>query len=314
MSNTASMHGRAAAVLLAFLIACDRDPAPSSPTSTPLAASYVVGAAAAALQPDGQFVQDNPESPDGTPMISEKRAGQLALAYVRAFGRSFHETWERERGGAIDLTTLSPGRIYFAHSPYGAFPAGFHPAMRRTYGPYFLVPLQSNGTPVIMMAVSAYNTDVGIDKDGLIVLPKLSGMGFLHSGIPTTSSLYAPLSPEDAVKHAFEVGHARISEPPRLMLLGHTKTPLLAAWQVTLDRDIPTRAHDERASRDVHVILVGPREKERFQRPDENQPGSEDDLGPTVNGAGEVGAAAPFKVPVRTGRSIRATTVTIGPE
>jgi hypothetical protein len=315
MSNVVSQRSHIGlAFSLLIIVGCDRNPTPSGPGSTPLVASYVTGAAAAALRSDGTFVQDSPDSPDGTPIISEKQAGKLALAYVRAFGRSFHRDWERDRGGSIDLTMLTVGRIYFAHSPYGAFPSGFQPAMRRMYGPYYLVPLESNGTPVILMAVSAYNTDVGIDDQGGIVLPKLSGMGFIHVGIPMTASLFAPLSPEEAVKKAFDAGHARVAEPPQLVLLGRRKSPLLAAWQITLDHGIPTRARDEQSARDVRVILVGPREKDRFQRPDEHQPTREVDEGPTLTPTGEVGSGARFEVPVRAGRIVRVTPVSIGSE
>jgi hypothetical protein len=312
--NSGFCRGGTALVLLLTVAACDRSAVPSDPAPTPLVASYVTGAAALALQSNGTFVSDSPESPDGTPMISEKRAGQLALAYVRSFGRSFHANWERQRGSSIDLTMLSVGRTYFAHSPYGAFPKGFHPAMRRTYGPWYLVTLESNGTPVIIMAVSAYNTDVGIDATGNIVLPKLGGMEFIHGGIPTTASIYAPMSPEEAVKKAFDAGHTQITEPPQLVLPGRPKSPLLAVWELKLAHDIPSRAQNEQASHASHLILVGPREKDRFQRPDENQPASAVDRGPTVNASGAVGAAEQFEVPVRSGRTVKATPVTLGAE
>lgn len=299
--------------LLAVVVACDQQPSASELRMAPRVASFVTGAAASALRPNGEFLLDRAESPDGTPIISEKRAGDLAMAYVRSFARSYHGAWSRQRGSPIDLTTLAVGpRIYFAHTPYGAFPSGFHPALRRVYGPYYLVTLESNGAPVIMMAVSAYNTDVDIDSRGQIELPRLNGMGFIHMGIPVSASRYRLLSPEEAVSTAFESAHVRVTNPPQLVLIGHRASPLLAVWKLNLEHDVPTKVRGGNAERAIRTIMVSPRMKDRFQRADEAQPSTDAGSGPRVTADGMLGAVAPFVVTIPSGRNVKFNTVELG--
>ncbi|MCY7379013.1 MAG: hypothetical protein LH467_06700, partial [Gemmatimonadaceae bacterium] len=101
-----------------------------------------------------------PTAPDDRPIINETRARHLAAAYVRTFGRFHVGAWEGHRKGPINLAELAPApRVYFARSPYHAVPLGFHPSVAKTYGPWYLVPLLQNGTVVVLLAVSAYNTD-----------------------------------------------------------------------------------------------------------------------------------------------------------
>ncbi len=300
-------------MLVCMLVSCERQTTTSEPLKAGRLASLVSGTAAMALQPNGQFLPDRAVSADGAPIISEKRAADLAMAYIRSFGRSFHSAWEQQRGTAIDLASLRVGaRIYFAHTPYGAFPPGFHPALRRTYGPYYLVTLESNGAPTIMMAVSAYNTDTGIDANGLIQLPKLNGMGFLHAGIPLSGSQYAFVSPEQAVDLAFTAGHARVSTPPELVLSGHTTSPLLAKWHVTLEHAVNVKARGGNAVRAANEILVGPRNEDRFQRADDDQPSSVSGKAPRVLANGTLGPVGDFVVPIAAGRSVKHTVVSLG--
>jgi hypothetical protein len=290
--------------LMLLIVACNGDAQSGAPVSSAAALTpYLTGAAANALQPNGQFTVDPGESPDGTPMISEGSARALAMAYVRSFGPSFHGVWERERGAPIDLSTITVGpRIYFAHTPYGAFPSGLHPAFRRSYGPYFLVTLLSKGEPVIEMAVSAYNTDTRTNSVGQLVLPPLGGMGFIHEGIPVNRDSYRLLSPEEAAAAVSSGSRARVATPPKLMLRAHDTSALLAVWQMDTERDVSIQDRGDSRARTARAFFVSSRAKDRFLRAEDVQPASESGEGPTVSSTGELGPATRYEVPIQHGR------------
>ncbi len=301
--------------LVLLLAACNRD-VPSAATAAPCApiSTYLTDRAAAALQADGRFSADPGESPDGTPIITEGRARALAMAYLRSFGQTFHSTWEQQRGASIDLSTISVGpRIYFAHTPFGAFPSGFHPAVRRSYGPYYIVPFYSNGTPAIVMAVSAYNTDVTTNAVGQLVLPKLGGMGFIHEGIAVNQPGYRLTSPEDAAISVASGSHARVATPPRLMMRAHNQSPLLAVWQMDTERDVSIKDEEGNSVRTIHTAFVSSRPKERFLRADDVQPTIERGVGPTLAASGGFGPSKPYNISIQAGRAINFKAVNFNP-
>lgn len=301
------------AAMLAVLstTACDRQSLPSAPPEQSKLRAALVGDAAVSLQANDELALGRPTSPDGDAIISEGYARSLAMAYLRSFGRTFHATWERQRGGRIDLSTLSAGpRIYFARSAYGAFPRGFHPAMRKAYGPYYLVTLLSGGEPVILIAVSAYNSDMRTDASGQLVLPPLNGMGFIHEGLPTDPSRYRLPSPEEAVLSASEATGARISTVPVLVMPNREQTPLLAAWRVELDREVMTsNARSQRAL--VRQIFVGPRLSDRLTKAALEQETEVSGIGPTLSGANNFGPTQNYRVAAAPDRSLRRETITI---
>lgn len=299
------------ALPVSMFVACRSDLATVSPSPTPQIASYLSGAAASALQSNGQFAPDGGESPDGSPMISASRAQVLAMAYLRLAGRTYHAMWERQRGAPIDLSTLSVGsRVYFAHTPYGAFPPGFHPALRKTYGPYYLVTLLSAGEPVIVMAVSAYNTDVVIDSKGQLILPAFGGMEFEHEGLPVNGASYRPQSPEEAVATLASESHTRIVTVPKLMMRGSDISPSLAVWQMDIERDVPVIRKDNGRAVQTHTPLVSPLGRARFLRAEDSQSASEAGQAKTFTAAGGIGPVRPYEVPIQPGRATKHAVVT----
>ncbi|MGH7688444.1 MAG: hypothetical protein ACREN3_02465, partial [Gemmatimonadaceae bacterium] len=82
----------------------------------PALTAVVTGAAAAALQSNGEFTLAS--APAG--LVTESQARALSVAYVRTFGFGLDPTWEFERvGGTIDLTQLAVcERTFYARSPY----------------------------------------------------------------------------------------------------------------------------------------------------------------------------------------------------
>lgn len=76
---------------------------------------------------------------------------------------------ERQVGGPIDFSAFEVGpRTFFAESPIAQdLPAGVHPAFKKRYGPYYLVPLDLQDRPMLSVAVSAYNSDAQIVNGAL---------------------------------------------------------------------------------------------------------------------------------------------------
>lgn len=241
MARWTGMHALGAVVLM--LAACNVADNLVEQRRPRLGVQNVIGEAAAALATDGTFEMPRGVSLNGDRIIDDVQARRLALAFLRTFGQSFRSTWEADRGGSVNLARLGvSSRVFFAQSPYAAFPnMDVHPAYRRQYGPYYLVTLIDGAEPIVAMAVSALATDYGIDASGLLVSPKHTGMDFLHEGISTRPGAYRPISPEEAAETVASSTGARVSRVPELVLVGRENSPTLARWHVQVDRSLHLR-------------------------------------------------------------------------
>jgi hypothetical protein len=274
--STIGLSSISSAVLLLALgvAACDTDPISTSVTPSALR-SAVTGDAAAALGADGQLRLAPPKSLDGQRLITPMQARRLTMAFVRSFGQSYLPTWEADRGGTIQLSKLTPGpRVYFAQTPYVALTEpDIHAAYKLHVGPYFIVILQQDDQPVVIMAVSALATAYSINQQGLLVMPKETGMDFLHEGIPPgRNARFRPISPEEAVLMAHEATGAKVKSVPELVTVGGA-SPTIARWRVELDRDVSiTSAGAGDANRMASTVFVGSVEDARFAVPSPLQP------------------------------------------
>jgi hypothetical protein len=271
-----SLQYRSALLLTALVsaVGCDAGKAPPTGIEAPPPdiRPYVAGEAAAALSASGTFPYAGPTHDRGERMISPERAGELALAYVRAFGQFFHRSWEKDAGRSIHLPSLRVDtRVFFAEAPYGRFPEGpFHPAYRKIFGPEYIVTLTDGRTPVLLVGVSAYNTDVAIDERGLVVTPPDGGSEFTSFGIPSDTSVYTHLTPERAVAR---VGHrtgARVLSPPVLLQMSAFHHPVLAVWRLSLDRPVPVRTVSGAAQKKVRDVYLNGRGQ--YLMPADEQP------------------------------------------
>jgi hypothetical protein len=231
-----------------------------------------VGEAAASLGPDGTFAYAGPIHDRGEPMISPERAGELALGYVRAYGQFFHRSWEKEAGRSIHLPSLRVHpRVYFAEAPYGRFPEGpYHPGYRKGFGPSYVVTLMNGWSPVLLIGVSAYNTDVTLDERGLVHTPQNGGNEFISLGVPTDTTRYTPLTPEHAVARVAHRTGARVSSPPVLLQMSAFHHPALAVWRLSLDRPVPARTVEGAAHKVVRELYLNGRGQ--YLVPAEEQP------------------------------------------
>jgi hypothetical protein len=193
------------------------------------------------------------------------------MGYVRAYGQFLHRSWEKEAGRSIDLRGLRVhSRVFYADSPYGRFPDGpIAPGYRKGFGPYYLVTLTDGRSPVLLVGVSAFNTDVYVDERGLIKTPQDGGNEFVSWGVPVDTTKYVVMTPERAVARLGLRTGARVTTPPQLMQMNVIHHPVLAIWRLSLDRPIRVRAAGgwQRETRDVYLNGRG-----HYMVPAEEQP------------------------------------------
>lgn len=226
---------------------------------------HLTSEAAAQIRSDGLFSLEKPSAPSDRAIISAERAGALALAYVKTYGPSLKTSWEAEHGAPIDLTTLRiGGRVAYAKTPYGDFPAGYHPAFAHAYGPYYLVPVNVGSEPVLLISVAAYATQTGIDRRGFISRPVQSGAEFVSLGLPIDTTAFRRLSAEEAVELVGLSTGARIARIPELVRVAMPNAPASALWKITLDREVGVRSGARGAPARVREVYVGPERGRRL--------------------------------------------------
>lgn len=287
----------------ALLAACDPGGSGlTGPDDPPDIRQFVTGAAAENLNSQGLFTLAQPVAPDTIPIITEQRARDLAASFVRSFGPSLKPYWEKERGRSIDLRDLkADARVFYASTPYELFPEGFHSAFRRAFGPFYVVRMNAGSRAVVMVAVSAYATEVEIDSEGFIQRPVHRGMEFVSQAVPvdTTSLLY--LSPEQAVARVGRLTGARVSEVPELMRLEMRWSPLSAVWKLSLDRPVRVRTVQDSRVVEVQELYVGPEGGRRLMIPAQEQPREFMTTAVRIGPAGEDLGFAPVHVQVKPG-------------
>lgn len=108
----------------------------------------------------------------------------------------------------------------------------------------------SGSAPTLLVTVSAYSTDVTINKDGMVLYGPEGGEEFWVTGIsagPTGTQLP---SPERAVERVGRITGARTADVPELILMGYDPTmyalwvPTHPLWRLSLDRSVRVRTKD----------------------------------------------------------------------
>jgi hypothetical protein len=226
--------------------ACERFTDSPTEARMPDVSPYVTASLAEQLTPEGRFRFPPPKAPDDVPIITEQRARELAVAYMRTWGGYRRGEWAYERGAPLPSGDVVPAdRIFFAETPHARFPDTYHPASKRMYGPMYVVPMEASGELVAYLAISAYGTDLGIRADGTIESPRLGGSYFFAAAVAPNPSQkrfrFEPVGPEEAVERVSRAAGARAALPPKLILQNAGWHPATALWKVTLDRPVKVR-------------------------------------------------------------------------
>jgi hypothetical protein len=277
--------------------------------------SYVTGAAASSLDGEGLFTIPAAISPSTIPIITAQTARELASSYVLSFGADLKRYWDQERGRPIDISQLQPdSRVFFAATSYALFPEGYHPAFRRTLGPYYLVRMGTGTRPELLVAVAAYNTELGVNDRGKLIIPPISGMEFVSGGIPvdtTRRRLASLLTPEEAVIRVSQITGARVSEVPELRQLGFPLGPMFPAWKLTLERSVRVRAVSGSFTTEVATLYVGREQGRELLIPAAEQPSSEEVLAARMGPDGEDLGPSKVSLPILATQPTKFEAVTV---
>jgi hypothetical protein len=238
---------------------------------------YVTGAAAANLDGSGHFVFAEPVSPTPLPILSSQRARDLAAADVRTWAPLLKSDWEKRRGAPINLGGLTAdSRVYYVPTPFGPVPERFHLSYRRYLGPYYLVRMVDGPTPVMLVGVSAYATDVEINAQGQTVLQPLGQGGeFIEHVLPVDTGFFRVFTPEEAVVYLARLSSRKVTKVPELVRLAMPYSPTVSLWKLTLDQPVRVRASASSRVLDVIELYVGPQNSYRLQIPRPEQPTEE---------------------------------------
>lgn len=264
-------HAGVLLLAIAATAACD-DPIrpPTGMPHPPDVRAWVVGRAQANLDENGHFVLPEPTSPGLQPIVTRQMAGQIALGWVRTWianpnvitlpgTGSIKAQLEEEHGRPIDWNSIQlENRVaYFAESPYEPLPDSVPIWVRRFHGPHYLVPLYVSGVQVVSFSLAAYSTDLWIDENGFVRLPRFSGNEFSSTGVPRHLPVGIPILPEEAVRLAAERTGAKVTEVPLLLQPGERWVPTGARWKLSLDREVEVDNLEAGERQRVRVLYVG---------------------------------------------------------
>jgi hypothetical protein len=226
-----------------IVMACkDSPPATVEPVAEPSALqSAVVGAAAAALGPDGKFVFAATTGV-GRFELGAEEAGALSAVWLRRYAPMVRENLEKDHGGPLRLSELRQcGRPLYARSPVDPPPDSIPAPFARPFGPWWLVTFCAGKIPSVSVAISAWANELKLDN-GALRFPPISGNEFVAIGIPSGHNGEFPSAPEDAV--AFVAGRysRRIAAVPELVMpLNSVGLPQNARWRLRLERSVTVR-------------------------------------------------------------------------
>lgn len=239
---------------------------------------YISPGAPVEMNSRGQFVLAQGRAPEEVPIISPERAGELAVAFVKTWGAGFEKGWQHQRGGPIDIDNLQmEQRIYFAETPHRTLAPSQSRSLHRHFGPHYLVHFSAGGATVLLVAVSAYATDVTVGSDGRIY-GGTTGGEFKATAVSIDPgrgpTRYTPISPEQAVGLVGTRTGARIVSTPQLMLRDRRWAAALAQWKLVLDRPVHVRnpaTGNQSVTRELYVGPGGhisiPAERQPLSRP-----------------------------------------------
>jgi hypothetical protein len=218
----------------------------------------VTGAALSSLGPGGVFETEPPASEPFAQITPETARAQAVVA-ARIFGPGLRSYLESQHGKPIDLNSLIPTRVYYGTSAYDqTIPYDFPLGIRKMLGPYYLVVLSAGDEPAVTVAVSAYNTNIRVERSALKYLTVEQGHDFRLKGVRPGELDGLPISPERAVQIASTTTGARVAGPPRLQLATARQIPQASWWRMPLDRAVSARDGPSSAVRAVTEVVVGP--------------------------------------------------------
>ncbi|MBI4502880.1 MAG: hypothetical protein HY700_17170 [Gemmatimonadetes bacterium] len=213
-------------------MACFPDKQPTAIDAADLRAA-VTGAAASALAISGARFEAIPANKVSPSEISEAAARELAVTFVRQAGPLLRSGLERDHGGPIDISTLSPcGPAYYAETPNHVViednDEGANSIAYTAFGSWWIFGFCGpQGDLQVSEAVAAMTRAKIVSGH----LEGLNGMDQFMKGIPAEWDSPVGFSAERAVLRIARRTGRRIAAVPRLVRRSGF-IPQNAIWQL----------------------------------------------------------------------------------
>lgn len=227
-----------------------RMPAVRSPKDIRL---MLAGRAATLLTAEGTFPNATAVGQGGRITLTADKAEELALSYLRVFGPYMRSRFEGEHG-PIDFAVLAAGsEIVLVENPY-EIPEDASIPSRKWLGPYYLVTVFSGTERVVVVAVSAYSTDIEFTNTGI----KTSNHGndFRTVVVSKRYGARPQLSAVDVVRRVYSAFGKRIDQPPRFIRLDHDFYPQEGNWLVHLEAPVEVAEVGSARSLSTDVVYL----------------------------------------------------------
>ncbi len=213
----------------------------------------VVGDAAKGLDANDRFVLRKESAGE----IDGKHAIALAVAFWHDARRYVIGTVSADRGAQVHGEELTPcGRAYYAASAYQSTEAASSTALKKAKGSHWLVGLCYHGVQEVVVAVSAQAQDVEVLQASANALSHPGRSNFFAMGVPVGAEI--PISPEKAVTVAAERTGERISAVPRLRMRPFPSSPLLAVWELRIEREVEVQLTKTHRTTVANLLYSGP--------------------------------------------------------
>ena len=251
-------------LVLTPLWACE-PPGPIEPAADASTLNVDEGAWAEALTPSlrgalgsgGLLQAELSQSQRYRPTISAEEAVTLANQWVARKATYVRAYLERGHGGPIDLAALRPdGRPIIAETPHQPLPAELANPWHKNWGPYYLVTFRQDDVPAVMVAVSAFATDLQIGPDGALSYTGNEGVRgneFRWWGVPASGLV---VSPELAAVVASQATGALVAERPVYVRRQGRFVPTIGWWRIALDRQVTGRVAPDGGRVAVDEVFV----------------------------------------------------------
>jgi hypothetical protein len=191
--------------------------------------------------------------------LSSTEARELALRWVRRFGKYQLDVLSDQAQSRLDLMSLTPCReARYARSVYEPPDRSAPRDYQIAFGSWWIVSFCRNSSVVVLIAVSSVAHRDAIPRDTTAKVAALHGSEFLWTGVPSAREPYSISSPEAAVVFAATASRAKVSAAPELLSLpAPSGGPFRAVWRLTMDREVRTRGHESGDMTLSRVLFVG---------------------------------------------------------
>jgi hypothetical protein len=258
------------AVWIAALSALATGCEPTAPQSSleVVRPEWVAGSAAERLDANGHFAIDHSVEAGSAVQIGYERAISQATAWLTNFGPLRADGLSEDRGEPIVVGELSLcDRTYYASRTYLELSDTNPRFARRPFGPYWMVSFCGrDGRSAIILAVSAYNDDVSITDGAIHFGTGITGGEFSSYAVPHRFDRFV-ISPETAVRLAFEATGRRVVSVPTLHMPPRPIQQIFAKWRVELESPVTVKLTDGREMTTPEIWIGsgnGPAEADMF--------------------------------------------------